>query len=394
MAPLSPIIDGTVSTTVQNIIDASAKDAQSIFFSSGGNGSLLIDYTNRVCQHMQRYARWDFEFSTLKRFITKVGQSDYWIGATGSNPAGTVDTALNLTDVTHIREGTVFDRTNRIELVRSDDIPASWIYTLPDESPQRGVPRLWRQDSATPYVFSLYPAPDGSDFSGYQPVPQSPSCTAVSGGALAARTYFVQVTLTDSNGGESAASNLETRVFIPASNLLQVASPTIVVPGSSDGVQYTGYRVYASTTTGTELYQSNSTTLGTAWTEPVGGLVTGTASVPTASTIEPLYGSIIEFRYYLLRTALTLVSQTIPVPDTYKDIVIAGVNEYLFNWASQTREEYFQLMEYWKDRYQAGLMEMRRDFNLFHAKHRFAGPDPSSQTLPTVRGRYSNYYNS
>lgn len=99
------------------------------------------------------------------------------------------------------------------------------------------------------------------------------------GGALAARTVFVKITGVI-NGIESPAS-VEASFAALANNLVTV---TFTLDNRPDA-QYDHINVYASTSTGTEVKQTNGTglvvTAGVAtWTEPVTG-VAGAGAPPT-----------------------------------------------------------------------------------------------------------------
>jgi hypothetical protein len=101
--------------------------------------------------------------------------------------------------------------------------------------------------------------------------PTAPTLTQTSGGTLAATTYYVKVTYL-LNGAETPASP-ESSLAVSANFVLQVNSPA-----SMTGA--TGYNVYVATANGKEVLQNGATpiALGTNWTEPATGLVTGTAA--------------------------------------------------------------------------------------------------------------------
>jgi hypothetical protein len=101
--------------------------------------------------------------------------------------------------------------------------------------------------------------------------PTAPVLAQTSGGTLPATTYFVKVTYL-LNGAETPASP-ESSLAVSANFLLQVNSPANVAGA-------TGYNVYAATAGGREVLQNGSTpiAIGTNWTEPTTGLVTGTAA--------------------------------------------------------------------------------------------------------------------
>lgn len=374
-----PFLQAT--TTVQTVIDSAAKDAVMPFFSNGGNQTMLIDYVNRVQQQMNRFARWQWQLSPVKRFITQLGQTDYWLGTAGSNPAGSVDTNLNITDLNQIKEGTVYDRTNYRELQRVVEQPTLVGLSYPDVSSRPSHPRMWRESPDTPYIMNLYPAPDVQNLGGWPPRPEPAYCTSVAGGALSARIYYIFITFMDAQGHESSGSAYETKIYVPASKLLKVWSPTIAIPASADGTAYSQWRIYASTTSMAETVQNSGTAIniGTNFTESVGGLDTTGASVPTANNIEPINGYIIEFRYWKQRVTIAATTDVLSVPDIYIDILTAGVNEFVANYMVETDSRYSELREEWKSRYRAGLTEIIKDFNLFPKGNDFIGPDRAAR---------------
>jgi hypothetical protein len=103
-----------------------------------------------------------------------------------------------------------------------------------------------------------------------RPMPgAAPVLSQDSGGALSGATYYVQVTYSsaDGEGPPSSGSTLP----VSAGNLLQVASPASPAEG-----RVVGWNVYVSTSTGLETKQNLSPIpLGTAWSEPATGIVSG-----------------------------------------------------------------------------------------------------------------------
>lgn len=98
--------------------------------------------------------------------------------------------------------------------------------------------------------------------------PVAPTLSQVSGGTLPATTYYVKVAYVF--GGPAGPGSAESSLAVLANKLLQVSSPASV-PGA------TGYNVYVATASGSEILQNASpVALGTNWTEPTSGLVTGT----------------------------------------------------------------------------------------------------------------------
>lgn len=100
--------------------------------------------------------------------------------------------------------------------------------------------------------------------------PSAPILGTTPGGTLALTTYFVKITYVTASGGETTPS-AEASQIILLNNLLTVASPGASSPA-------TAYNVYVSATTNTETKQNATPIpLGTNWTEPASGLLTGSA---------------------------------------------------------------------------------------------------------------------
>ena len=79
----------------------------------------------------------------------------------------------------------------------------------------------------------------------------------------------------DEGDVESAAS-VESSIAVSANNLLTVTSPSSVTGA-------TGYNVYVASYSGGEIKQNTTAiAIGTNWTEPTSGLVTGTAAPPNS----------------------------------------------------------------------------------------------------------------
>jgi len=330
--------------TVADIIAGTERDVQKQLFAAG-QATLLTDYCDRTHLELCRLRNWEFLKSTPQRFMTLKEQSLYWIGASGSAGAGQVDTNLNLSDIDYIDERSVRDASNYNNL---GNVLLPWNQAADarrDSSPSPDRPRYWAYTEDLPNVLQLYPCPTES--SGYQALPAAPYCTVTAGGSLPARYYSVMVTLTDSAGNESSASD-ETTIFIPANSLLRVHSPSMPVTTLSSGVTLNQYKVYAAGTTvvagvitpassNQEQFQTGSTTnLGSTWTEPTSGLVTGTAPFPTTNALEEFRGYVIQFQYFKRITRLTATNSALQLPDDYRDVITAGVNALAFAYLSNS----------------------------------------------------------
>lgn len=106
-----------------------------------------------------------------------------------------------------------------------------------------------------------------------------PGLSAVAGGVIRSKTYFVQITVnaTTGDGGviEGAAS-LEASLSVPDNQLLVVASPPA-------GPNLASWNVYAGGSAGAEQLQQSGIAIGTNWTEPTSGLISGAAPPIPAS---------------------------------------------------------------------------------------------------------------
>lgn len=371
----STAVAALATTTVADIIEATSRDLQERF-ATGPRSALLIEYTDRIHKQILGYRHWDWMLSLPQRFITERGQTEYWIGPTGAEDDGMVDTGLNLTNVRRVKKGHVYSRSKWTELFDVAESPNISDWQHADASYIEGEPANYRNDRLAPNVISIYPAPDqGSE---YEIVPYAPHSTTSTSGALSARTYYIRLTFVDAAGNESLPSTTA-RQWIAANKVITVKSPVPELTVGSAGISYVSYNVYASTTEGSETKQGSATTLGTDWTEGGSGLTTNGASVPTESTIDPLRGYLMEFRYYKQHTALTAEGSVLLVPDDFKHVVVAGVNwlsaQYLHRDQS-TRDRTLSEVDFWRDRFHDGLREMAHDQNSWPSGGAFIGPDP------------------
>jgi len=113
--------------------------------------------------------------------------------------------------------------------------------------------------------------------------PVAPTLAYASGGALASRTYYARLTYVTASG--ETAAGLETRLVIPAGNLV-----TIAAPGADHYALATSWNAYIGAASGAETLQASGLPLTSAWTEPSSGLVAGAAMPAYALIVEALGG--------------------------------------------------------------------------------------------------------
>jgi len=352
--------------TVTNIIDRVEEDFSDQFGTSGST-SVLIDYIDRIHASILRKRPWDWLLSTPQRFITERGQTLYWVGATGSQAAGEVDTGLNLTDVRRVLPDSVFNRTSHRPLWQGVETPLARNWQREDASYSEAPPVQFRNDEASRDIIEISPAPDTG--SSYEMVPPGPHSTTSTSGALSARTYFIRTTFVDLEGNEGSASTTA-RQFIEVNKVITVKAPQPTVSPGAAGISYLRWNIYASTTEGSETRQASNTATSADFTEPDTGLTTNGASVPASSELDPLRGYLIEFRYAKVHKKLTTGNDILLIPDDYRDVVVAGVNSL----AAAYRKK-FDLAAYWDNQYRQGLIEMTRNQNPFPGGRRFIKPD-------------------
>lgn len=376
----------SATKTAQNVMDASSQDIRQVLSSSAApDNAVLLDYVNRIQQYLLRYSKWPWDISPPQRFITQTGVTDYWIGPQGTGPSTAFDTNLNLSDVRTLKG--VLDRTNQVALGKTDEPPLAAKLAYPDASSRLARPAEWRQDPDSPNIVNIYPAPDNQ--ANYSPQPEPPICTAVSGGALSARVYWVSVTLVDSLGNESTAPP-PTKIFLPTGTLLKVSPPFNAIwdglPQGATGVKYDRYNVYAGQNPFNEPLVSQQLTLqsslisnATAFTEPPSGLTTTGVTPPGNNSVEPIDGYIIEFRYNKQRPQVTSASTVLMIPDDYFDIVISGVNFLSFHYLHE-----LQQAQIWEGIFREGVTSLIRDRNWFS---KFGGADVIRPDAATIGGR-------
>ena len=361
------------TTTAQNIIDCASRKVRAVLGTSGSDADLFLEHINEIQLQILRQSRWEFLLSAPKYFMTEPQQTDYWLGTAGSNPVGTVDTGLALTDFDRMKDDSVYDRSAFKLLKRVNERPVSSGLQYASGQSRPGAPAVWRHDPfENQKILSIYPSLESENT--YVVVPDTPNTQSSTAGALAARVYFIRITFVDSLGNESTASGTA-RQFIAANKVAVVKSPTLLLATLTSGIAVTGYKVYASTTQGGEVVQNGGAAinLGTNWTEGGGGLTTGSAAVPSTNAIEPMRGHLIEFRYYKNRPQVENVSDILMIPDVYWDVVCSGVAWLAFMYLKKPDEG-----QHWHEVYRRGVAEMIRDKNLFPRGADFIGPDKAS----------------
>lgn len=362
---------GFYNTQAGDIINAVIQDAQVLTT----NRTALLDYVNRVHQRVLRESQWQFLLSENQRFITQPGATKYWIG-NGNAPAGTVNTGLQLANIWSVPNDMVYDGSNWRQLQPdSKRVLTSPAYSYQDTSPRYDRPRSFLYEITNPGVLGIFPAPDNQNI--YQPVPVAPIVTSTAAGSLPNRTYYVSASFVDTQGNEGTTATQPATIFIPAGYVLNAAQPTAEV-SSAASVSYSKWNIYVGTSP-TNLTKQNASPLSATFVEPTSGLISGSA-VPQTSTLEPLFGYVIEFRYYEQRLVIHSITDVLQVPDMYADVIIAGVNWFCSMYTSNDSREINQARAAaWKAEFMDGIRQIRKDLNVNFRKTDFISPDSASQ---------------
>jgi hypothetical protein len=393
----------TTFPKVSDVINGVSQDVrQQLSAQIGTSGQpVLIDYTNRIHKQMLRFSRWPFLKSEPQYFLTQMGQSTYWVGPTGTGPAGVVETSLNLSDVYQFKKDSVFDLSNQRAL--------KWLFTSPmgpnlidrTGAGRVGLPAVFAQNLNDPNILQIFPPPNNQNLS--RPQPQVPICQTAVSGALPARSYLIKYTLVDTLGGESTSTSTGCLTYIPANSVAVMKSPAVGYWGqlpdvySQSGVEYNHYNVYAvqatlvngiPTNEGTETLQNSVPILmGIDWTEPNTGLVLAGVSVPRVNTLQPLGAYVIKFEYYKNRLKLVTADQYLQVPDDYIDVVIAGVTAMAMKLMGKAEEAQMHF-----GIFKAGLTEMVMDKNHFPEGVEFIRPDIGSYVNTQILGYLDPFF--
>jgi hypothetical protein len=362
---------GLFTLTAGEIINAVIRDAQIM----ATNRINILDYVDRVCQRMLRDTQWVFLRSEPQRFITQPGSNSYYL-STGTPPAGSIPTGLDLTDIWCIWLENVFDRTHDTQLLM--DSPAalnSVNLSFKDGQLRSAPPRSFKYEITNPNVLTLFPIPDNQNI--YQPVPLSPICSTTSQGTVATRVYYVYATYVDDQGNESTGSTVPTVIYLPADTTLVAQSPQPEVSSASQ-INYSHWNCYVGTSPSTAVLQNAAPiAIGTAYDETTAGQVLGGASIPGENNLTAMLGYVIEFRYYKQRQPITSPATVLQIPNYYRDVVIAGCNYYYNLYMDKASDREKSMI--WKQEWLDGIRQMRKDLNISFRNTDFISPDPATQ---------------
>src|ERR1051326_4581496 len=271
--------------TVSQIIAGCSQDIRRILDSAdSGDQVALIDYTNRTQLQLLRAARWRFLLSNVLKFQTKAGVTDYWIGATAGNP------------------------TQSYVLSAAASNGSTTTYT------GIALNTLYPQETVTTSGFV-----NGAN-NGTFTVQSSTATTA---------------TVNNPSGVNEAHSR--TLSFVVTDTTLNITNLGIVKRGT-----------VFDRTNSRRLYPTDEAPLGPNFTglnRPELYRNDGTNTPGIFSVYPPpqdVY--VIEFRYYFSKPQLSALSDTLLIPDDYKDVVIAGVNYF----ASLYLRENYNDAQIWK----------------------------------------------
>ena len=159
------------TTLVNDILNCASQDVRGVLnpfigVSQVNDLKILTDYTNTISLDLLRHSRFTFLLSAPQTFSTTpttqgtqfpAAQNNlYWVGPSGQNPPGTIDTGLNLADFDIMKRDEVVDYTNFKRLAYSSSHPIAQEFSIPAK------PRIWVMQPDKPFVLQLWPAPDNA----------------------------------------------------------------------------------------------------------------------------------------------------------------------------------------------------------------------------------------
>lgn len=121
---------------------------------------------------------------------------------------------------------------------------------------------------------------------------------------------------------------------------------------------------------------------------PASGVIVPSNNPPTNSTLTPLLGYVISFRYQQERVTITDPTNLLQIPFQYYDVVVAGVNYYANLYTAKSEDLQFKAGA-WKREFMEGLAQIRRDLRVNFRNTDVIMPDPTTQYQ--IRGQ-SWYY--
>lgn len=315
----------TYTKTANDVINAVIQDSQV----QTTNRTALLDYVNRTSLRMLRESQWSFLQSDYQKFITKTGVDRYWFG-TGTAPNGYGNTGLNLSDAESILPSSVFDLSNALALTQdSSQIRFARPFISKDGTTPLGPPRGYANYQTEPNVIHLFPPPDNQNF--YFPIPEPSLCFAVTGGVLPGRSYWIETTFVDTQGGEGTASIAFSQT-VASGSLLGVASPDMEVP-SALSPQYAFWNVYIGGSEGGPFFKQNANPIpvGSPWIEPVAGsnpVAPLSQQILVASPDGQLYAVTVDSSGILHATVANVEYEPFPIYllDTYDRVWTFGIN--------------------------------------------------------------------
>lgn len=370
----------SATTTASSILASVSRDVRSQLDSTvAGDQTILLDYTDRIHQQTLRASKQRFLESDWKYFITEKGRTDYWLSSI-TGPNGAVLTGLGLTDIDRVREIVNFSSQEALTAIERPIFSSSYMDAA-GTNIQGSRPLRWHKadqgrSTTVDTPLQLFPAPDAGNT--FQAVPEAPICTSTASGSLPARRYYVVVAYHGSSnyGQFPGTPSQEVEIVMNASQVLVVDTPVPKFPITvQNGQPLQCWNVYVGTVSGGPYALQNTfgtLILGTDWQEPTSGLIAGDEP-PTVSTLPPIGGYLIGFKYFKQRTTISATSTVLQVPDVYKDVVVAGVNWLAFRYLKMADEA-----AYWYQVYQDGLRQIIRDRNLLQEDADFIRPDPAT----------------
>jgi hypothetical protein len=183
--------------------------------------------------------------------------------------------------------------------------------------------------------------------------------------------------LTAQNVGNAPASLLLTDAS-GGSHLLQVDNNGNLWTTPASGAAVAPTWLTDSTNNVWKLAVDTNGLLSTVFLGPVSGFSIPSNNPPTVSSLTPLYGYVMSFRYQQERVTITDSSDLLQVPFQYYDVVVAGVNYYANLYTAKSEDLEFKASA-WKKEFLDGLAQIRRDLRVNFRNTDVIMPDSVTQ---------------
>lgn len=309
------IANYTQTTTANSIITSCQGDYQKLI---GVGNNMWIDWVDRVHQDLNRVSRWEWLKNVRKQFYCTIGQSTYYL------KGGTMPGASTITFVAINNNVATITANNTYVIGDGQNV----IITGLTHTQLNGT---WLLLSATPTQFTF-------------------ATTGLTNLSTVADTGTANTNINTNLN----CTDLDHMIDGSVINRSLINTQNFTISGTSISISYG--RLYL-----TDIPPYDPAGAWTVPGPPVMYLVDNTGVISLYPP--PDQGYVIEFQYDAVRKTIVNGSDILQVPDYYRNVMVAGVNELAAAYlCSQPGMGHFQsAVQYWNASYADGKRSMIRD---------------------------------